>query len=225
MSGNLTLVFLWSLARLALTAMTAVASDKNNNMQYRRSDYDVTNTVQVSSVVRREARGGRALFANLAERHGRAARNRLRRLRAALHRAVPRATTVATRSITTCSTASTTRLRWCGCSPGYDRTHAPELRLGAERAMVGIVVALFHDAGYIRQTDDTSTATAPSSPARTSGAARSSSRATCRRSAWATGCRWPRRSCTSPDTRCRSTRSASTTHSTARSATSWAPRT
>jgi hypothetical protein len=38
---------------------------------------------------------------------------------------------------------------------GYDRSHAVEQRLGAERAMMGIVVALFHDAGYIRQTDDT----------------------------------------------------------------------
>ncbi len=38
---------------------------------------------------------------------------------------------------------------------GYERTHAPEQRLGADRALLGIVVALFHDAGYIRQIDDT----------------------------------------------------------------------
>jgi hypothetical protein len=38
---------------------------------------------------------------------------------------------------------------------GYERSHTPEQRLGAERALLGIVVALFHDAGYIRQTDDT----------------------------------------------------------------------
>jgi hypothetical protein len=38
---------------------------------------------------------------------------------------------------------------------GYDRTHTPDQRLGADRALLGIVVALFHDAGYIRQIDDT----------------------------------------------------------------------
>jgi hypothetical protein len=38
---------------------------------------------------------------------------------------------------------------------GYDRTHTPDQRLGAERALMGLVVALFHDAGYIRQIDDT----------------------------------------------------------------------
>jgi hypothetical protein len=38
---------------------------------------------------------------------------------------------------------------------GYDRSQSPDQRLGAERALFGLVVALFHDAGYIRQTDDT----------------------------------------------------------------------
>ena len=42
-----------------------------------------------------------------------------------------------------------------GLLAGYDKSHAPDQRLGAERAMMGIVVALFHDAGYIRQSDDT----------------------------------------------------------------------
>jgi hypothetical protein len=36
----------------------------------------------------------------------------------------------------------------------YDRTHLADERLGPERAIVGVVTALFHDAGYIRQTDD-----------------------------------------------------------------------
>jgi hypothetical protein len=38
---------------------------------------------------------------------------------------------------------------------GYDRTQPPEQRLGAERALVALVVALFHDSGYIRRSDDT----------------------------------------------------------------------
>ena len=38
---------------------------------------------------------------------------------------------------------------------GHDRTHGPEQRLGPERALLGLVVALFHDAGYIRRVDET----------------------------------------------------------------------
>src|SRR5262245_2046985 len=38
---------------------------------------------------------------------------------------------------------------------GYDRMHTPDQRLGGDRALLGTVVALFHDSGYIRQTDDT----------------------------------------------------------------------
>ena len=37
---------------------------------------------------------------------------------------------------------------------GYERSHAPEQQFGAERALLGLVVALFHDSGYIRQSDD-----------------------------------------------------------------------
>jgi hypothetical protein len=38
---------------------------------------------------------------------------------------------------------------------GHDRTQPPEQRIGAERALVALVVALFHDSGYIRRSDDT----------------------------------------------------------------------
>jgi hypothetical protein len=38
---------------------------------------------------------------------------------------------------------------------GYDRTHAADQRLGGDRALLGIVVALFHDSGYIRRVDET----------------------------------------------------------------------
>jgi hypothetical protein len=34
---------------------------------------------------------------------------------------------------------------------GYDRQVAPELRIGGERAVVGLIVALFHDVGYLRR--------------------------------------------------------------------------
>jgi hypothetical protein len=37
---------------------------------------------------------------------------------------------------------------------GYERTAEPAMRFGAERAVMGLVTALFHDAGYIREFDD-----------------------------------------------------------------------
>ncbi len=37
---------------------------------------------------------------------------------------------------------------------GYERQKDEPLRLGAERALVGIVTGLFHDVGYLRRTDD-----------------------------------------------------------------------
>lgn len=38
---------------------------------------------------------------------------------------------------------------------GHERSVAPGARLGARRAVLGIAIALFHDAGYIRRTGDT----------------------------------------------------------------------
>ena len=123
-------------------------------MQYRRSDYDVTNTVQVSSVA-----GVRRAVEELYTR------------------------TWPTGPVDKLSTAFTDFERlfngqfpgYLGCDTvyhdtqhslddtlamarllvGYERSHAPEQRFGAERALMGLIVALFHDAGYIRQTDDT----------------------------------------------------------------------
>jgi hypothetical protein len=37
---------------------------------------------------------------------------------------------------------------------GYERGHAEGPRLGAERALVALITALFHDAGYIRETGE-----------------------------------------------------------------------
>ncbi len=38
---------------------------------------------------------------------------------------------------------------------GYEASHVPTEQLGAELAIVGVAVALFHDAGYIRRKGDT----------------------------------------------------------------------
>lgn len=37
---------------------------------------------------------------------------------------------------------------------GYEKSVAPEERLGPDRAVIGIICALFHDAGYIRESAD-----------------------------------------------------------------------
>jgi hypothetical protein len=37
---------------------------------------------------------------------------------------------------------------------GYERQHKPRQRLGPERATVGLIVGLFHDMGYLRRADD-----------------------------------------------------------------------
>ncbi|HEY4970340.1 MAG TPA: hypothetical protein VII35_10565 [Steroidobacteraceae bacterium] len=37
---------------------------------------------------------------------------------------------------------------------GYERQQPPALRLGGERAMVGIITGLFHDVGYLRRTNE-----------------------------------------------------------------------
>lgn len=37
---------------------------------------------------------------------------------------------------------------------GYERSVEPEQRLGPRRGLLGVIIALFHDAGYIRRSDD-----------------------------------------------------------------------
>jgi hypothetical protein len=37
---------------------------------------------------------------------------------------------------------------------GYERQQDPKMRLGGERAMVGVITGLFHDVGYLRRTDE-----------------------------------------------------------------------
>ena len=123
-------------------------------MQFRRSDYDVTNTVQVSSVAS---------------------------VRKAVEELFQQTWPAANSERLTTAFADFERL-FCGQFPGYlgcdtvyhdmqhslddtlamarllagyERTHAPEQRLGADGALLGIIVGLFHDSGYIRQSDDT----------------------------------------------------------------------
>jgi hypothetical protein len=123
-------------------------------MQYRRSDYDVTNTVQVSSVPAVKRAVGE-LYSQTwptgkVERLETAFADFERLFNGQFPGYLGCDTVYHDLQHSLDDTLAMARLL-----AGYDRSHAVEQRLGAERAMMGIVVALFHDAGYIRQTDDT----------------------------------------------------------------------
>jgi hypothetical protein len=134
--------------------MTDAPEKKNPAMRYRRSDYDVTNTVQVSSVaaVRRavEELFSKSWSAGQIERVSMAFAD-FERLFTGLFPGYYGCDTVYHDvQHTLDDTLAMARLL-----AGYDRSHVAEQRLGPDRAAMGLVVALFHDAGYIRQTDDT----------------------------------------------------------------------
>lgn len=123
-------------------------------MRYRRSDYDVTNTVQVSSVaaVRRAVE---EIFTQTWPA------GQLDRIQAAFAD-FERLFNGQFPGYLGCDTvyhdvqhSLDDTLAMARLLAGYEKSHVPEQRLGADRAVMGIVVALFHDAGYIRQTDDT----------------------------------------------------------------------
>ena len=122
-------------------------------MQYRRSDYDVTNTVQVSSVasVRRAVEDlyVRTWPNGPVDRLGAAFADFERLFNGHFPGYLGCDTVYHDVQHTLDDTLAMARLL-----VGYERSHAPDQRFGAERALVGLVVALFHDAGYIRQSDD-----------------------------------------------------------------------
>jgi hypothetical protein len=123
-------------------------------MQSRRSDYDVTNTVQVSSVasVRQAVEG---LFKQAwpgpgVERLGQAFADFERLFSGQFPGYYGCDTVYHDMQHSLDDTLAMARLL-----VGYDRTHAADQRLGGDRALLGIVVALFHDSGYIRRVDET----------------------------------------------------------------------
>ncbi len=122
--------------------------------QFRRSDYDVTNTVQVSSVAATQ----RAVEDLVNQTWPGARLDRLATAFADFERLYSGQfpgyfgcdTVYHDMQHSLDDTLAMARLL-----AGYDRTHTPDQRLGGDRALMGLVTALFHDAGYIRQTDDT----------------------------------------------------------------------
>jgi hypothetical protein len=123
-------------------------------MQFRRSDYDVTNTVQVSSVasVRNAVE---ELFKQTwpgvgIDRLGQAFTDFERLFSGQFPGYYGCDTVYHDMQHSLDDTLAMARLL-----AGYDRAHTGDQRLGGDRALMGIVVAMFHDSGYIRQIDDT----------------------------------------------------------------------
>jgi len=118
----------------------------------RRNDYDVTNSVQVSSTAAVKA-AVRSCFAPPTRRILRARRHCFRRIRQTVHG--PHAgyhgvdTVYHDRQHSLDMTLAMTRLL-----VGYERSVEPRMRFGAERAVMALVTSLFHDAGYIREFGD-----------------------------------------------------------------------
>ncbi len=127
--------------------------DNNKAMQYRRSDHDVTNTVQVSSVtaVRRAVEDlySRTWADGPVEKLGTAFADFERLFNGQFPGYLGCDTVYHDVQHSLDDTLAMARLL-----VGYERSHAPERQLGADRALLGLVVALFHDAGYIRHSDD-----------------------------------------------------------------------
>jgi hypothetical protein len=123
-------------------------------MQYRRSDHDVTNTVQVSSpsAVRKAVEElAAATWPGMRLERISAAFGDFERLFAGQYPGYLGCDT----GYHDLQHSLDDTLAMARLMAGHERTQAPEQRLGAERATMGLIVALFHDAGYIRQTDDT----------------------------------------------------------------------
>jgi hypothetical protein len=120
---------------------------------FRRNDYDVTNSVQVSSTSA-TAEAVRVLFTTTwpGESFDRVARSfddfdRLFTGRMPGYHGVD--TVYHDRQHSLDMTLAMTRLM-----VGYERSTDAAMRFGVDRAVMAIVTALFHDAGYIREFDD-----------------------------------------------------------------------
>ena len=122
-------------------------------MQYRRSDYDVTNTVQVSSVagVRRavEELYTRTWPTGPVDKLGTAFTDFDRLFNGQFPGYLGCDTVYHDLQHSLDVVLATARLL-----SGYERGATDGDRLGAERALMGLVTALFHDAGYIREENE-----------------------------------------------------------------------
>jgi len=133
--------------------MNSAIAVRPQSSRHRRSDYDVTNTVQVSSTAA-VTRAVEALFAaGLPGAPLAPVTSALSTFDLLFTGRLPGYNGVDTvyhdRQHTLDVVLAMARLL-----VGYERTVPPEERLGAERATMGLVTAAFHDSGYIRETSD-----------------------------------------------------------------------
>jgi hypothetical protein len=124
-----------------------------NTMSIRRSDFDVTNSVQVSSpqaVLAAVEALYRPTWPGLSLEPLARAFGHFERLFAGEVQGFHGVDTVYhDRQHTLDITLALARL-----IVGYERQHAAPARLGGPRAMVGLLTGLFHDVGYLRRADD-----------------------------------------------------------------------
>jgi hypothetical protein len=119
----------------------------------RRSDYDVTNTVQVSS-----PEAVRFAIATLFADHWptanmSAVERAFNEFKVMFTGQSPRFEGVDTLYHDMQHTLDIT-LAMARLMAGYERTATAEMRLGPERAVIGVITALFHDVGYLRERSD-----------------------------------------------------------------------
>ena len=119
----------------------------------RRNDFDVTNTVQVSSVAAVKSAVEELYRATWADIDWAPIERSFEHFEKLFAGEIPGYFGVDTvyhdRQHTLDITLALARL-----IVGYERQHEPAERLGVERASVGLIVGLFHDMGYLRRADD-----------------------------------------------------------------------
>ena len=152
----------------------------------RRSDYDITNTVRVSSpqeVLRAVEQLLVSTWPHIVLAPDGA---RIRRFRCAVCRPHARIMPASIRSITIASTRSMSRWRWRGCWPATNDRSKPSEQLTARSApLLGVILALFHDVGYLRRSSDREQANGAEFTRNHVSRGAEFLRTTCRRSGWA----------------------------------------
>ena len=141
-------------------------------MNFRRSDFDVTNRINTTDPVCVKLEVVAHLPRALRAQPGADARSRVRRHGAPLSRRLSRLPRAATRSTTTSSTSLDVTLAMARLLDGYERSRGDGPHIDERLFQLGVICALYHDIGYIRRANDTQAhATAPSTRRSTSRAA------------------------------------------------------
>lgn len=144
-----------SASRIPLRTASDPAPPKRVMNNPRRSDFDVTNTVQVSSPDAVRGAVTQLLVSVWPEINLRAMDSSFEVFALMFSGRMPGYEGVDTLYHDTQHTLDIT-LAMARLLVGFERQATPDARLGAERALVGVITALFHDVGYLREKSDTS---------------------------------------------------------------------